>query len=496
MTNVLGLQAEEYARNGWYVFPLRPRDKRPLTANGLDAATTNIDTIRRWWAKTPDANIGLNCGKSGLAVVDLDKHEKFDGLQEWDALTARQHISPHTSTSLTGGGGKHLLFKIPECVEIKSSVGRLAPGIDIRAAGGYIVLPPSIHPSGKAYEWADESTKIEQLPAAVVDILTHEPDPWQILTLKDAFAPRRPLKWIVDGIISEGSLNIFYGAPGALKSMLLTDMGACVASGAKWLGIATVPTAVLWLDFDNGRRRTDERVAAVSRARRLNDAAPFYYVSMPRPRLAAGDPEAVAALLERMVDRNIGLVMIDNLGKVAGDVEENSADMQLPMDGLRFLSESGAAICLVHHQRKANGLANIRSGETLRGHGSIEAALDLAMLVTREENTVTATPTKTRGPMVREFTALFEFTQDEYHELVTAAFSRVDVQAEEKQDELNLRETILAEVRAAGLMSANDIFKAVGGNRNHILDVLRQMNLERLLAKKPNPRGGFLLTLP
>lgn len=485
------------------MFPLKPRAKTPLTAHGFKDATTNIDTIRAWWAKAPTANIGLNCGKSGLVVVDLDKRGDHDGLQEWDTLTDKNHLSIHTSVSLTGGGGRHLLFKAPAGVEIKNSAGKLAPGIDIRGEGGYIVLPPSIHPSGKPYSWADTSSTIEILPQPVIDILTYEPDPWQIFTLRDAFAPREPLEWIVKGIISAGSLNIFYGPPGALKSMVLADLAVCVASGQRWLaapndkdsGIATLPSAVMWLDFDNGQRRTHERFAALARARKLNDATPIYYASMPEPTLTAGDTESIRGLAARLIDRNIGLVIIDNLGVIAGDADENSAEMQQPMAGLRWLAETGPAVIVLHHQRKSNGLTT-RKGEGLRGHGSIEAKIDLSIEITRDGELITLDPAKERGPKVKPLTATFAFENDANDELVTARFWPVDTEAEKVEEQKNMRDNILEIVRIGQPISANEIYKQVGGNRNQVLDVLRQMNLERQLAKKANPRGGFLLTLP
>jgi len=289
----LGQQAEEYAKAGWYVFPIKPRDKTPLTPHGLNDATIRIDIIRRWWEKAPQANIGLNCGKSGLIAIDLDKHGEQDGLTQWETLTQRYGLNPMTAISLTGGGGRHLLFRIPQDCKIKNSAGKLAPGIDVRGAGGYVVLPPSIHPNGKPYAWSDD-VAIEPLPLPILDLLTREPDPWQVFTLKDAFAPRDPLIWIVEGIISEGSLSIWYGAPGTLKSMFLSDMAVSVAAGYRWLtqpdnpmtGLVTAPGAVLWLDFDNGQRRTHERFAALARARNLSDSTPVYYVSMPSPMLA------------------------------------------------------------------------------------------------------------------------------------------------------------------------------------------------------------------
>ncbi len=504
----LGLAAEEYARSGWFVFPLKPGDKKPATANGLDAATVDINRIRSWWAKTPAANIGLNCGKSGIVVVDLDKHDKSDGLVEWQDLKSKYHFSTNTSESLTGGGGRHLLFKAPQGIEIKSSVGRLAPGIDVRSEGGYVVLPPSIHPNGKPYEWAEDTGKIETLPEPVIDILTHEQDPWRAFTLRDAFAPRAPLVWIVDNIISAGSLTIWFGSPGTLKSMLLTDLSVCVATGRHWLttpddpqsGIATVPTPIMWLDFDNGERRTHERFAALARARKLNDAAPITYYSMPSPRLAAGDTDSIHSLLERIVGRDVGLLVIDNLGKISGGLDENSADMQMVMDGLRHVAENGPAVIVIHHQRKSSGEnKNARAGETLRGHSSIEAAIDLSMQVSREEETVTVTPVKTRGHTIKEFSATFSYENDEYHELTSARFWPVDmdkVEAEEARDEENFKQTVLDEVRKEGTTSATKLFGAIGGNRTHLFEVLRQLKLEKKLLEKPNPRGGLWLYLP
>src|SRR3990172_3571395 len=109
----LGKQAEEYARMGWYVFPLKPRDKTPLTTHGLNDATTKIETVRGWWGKVPQANIGLNCGKSGLVAIDLDKRGEHDGLSELEAIAQKHGLQLQTAVSLTGGRGRHFIFIIP-----------------------------------------------------------------------------------------------------------------------------------------------------------------------------------------------------------------------------------------------------------------------------------------------------------------------------------------------------------------------------------------------
>lgn len=501
LPKTLGQQAEEYAKTGWSIFPLRPRDKTPLTAHGLKDATTNIDTVRRWWAQAPQANIGLNCGKSGLVVIDLDKRGENDGMAEWASLTRGLDIK--TSVSLTGGGGQHLLFKSPDGLQIKNSAGRLAPAIDVRGEGGYIVLPPSIHPSGKPYAWQDSTTTIEQLPPQVIDILIHEPDPWQVFTLRDAFAPREPLTWLVEGLVYAGSLSIWYGAPGTLKSMILSDLAVSVASGSHWLskpgdpltGTVTNPGAVMWLDFDNGQRRTHERFAALARARNLPDSTPLYYVSMASPILATGDAESIRSLAARVIDRDVRLVIIDNLLAVSGGMDENSADMQMPMAGLRWLAETGAAVIVIHHQRKTQS-GKARTGETLRGHGSIEAALDSAILITRDDQTVIVTATKVRGVSIKPFSAKFTFDNDAQHELKTARFWPIDLKAEAaadaEEEENELEENIISELAKFGAMSANQAYDRVGGNRTNVLFTIREMVKEGKIGQKQGARG-FLI---
>lgn len=492
--------AIDYASAGWAVFPVAPRAKTPLTSNGFKAATTDAKIIRDWWAKTPEANIGLDCGKSGLVVIDLDRRGDKDGFAEWAELVERQHLPAKTYTSLTGGGGQHLLFKAPAGVEIKNSAGKLAPGIDVRGAGGYIVLPPSIHPSGKPYQWADPFVEIEPLPEPLIDTLTREPDPWKIFTLRDAKQPREPLTWLVsDRILPMNSLSIWYGAPGTLKSMVLADLAMCVAAGHPWLarqdkrrGHATLGGPVLWLDFDNGQRRTQERFAALAAAHNVPPSAPLHYVSMPEPRLDVGDTESAAALADRIVRLNAQLVIIDNLGVICGNADENSADMQKPMGGLRWLVEAtGTAVIVLHHQRKTpaatgNGPAS-RAGDSLRGHGSIEAALDYAVLVNRDDDDVILKATKARGPNFKQLGLKFTYENDENDELTAARFFPTDAPSPDELNAARFEQDIIDVLRKTPYLNANEICKKLNGNRQAILDCLRTMRNASQIGERPGP---------
>lgn len=93
--------AVAYASRGWHVFPVAPREKRPATRNGLLDAVTDVGIVSTLWELTPHANIAVNCGASGLFVVDLDGEE---GCDAWIGLCARYGAHEHTLTADTGGG--------------------------------------------------------------------------------------------------------------------------------------------------------------------------------------------------------------------------------------------------------------------------------------------------------------------------------------------------------------------------------------------------------
>lgn len=232
----------------------------------------------------------------------------------------------------------------------------------------------------------------------------------QIFTMKDAYTPRAPLAFAVSGLFPLPSLSIFYGAPGTLKSILLAYFAGCVSSNKNCLNRDVTQSPVLWIEADNGRRRTHERFAAIGRALDLTEDAPLYYVSMPTPWLNAGSDQQICDLINRVKELGVKFICIDNLGLISGGADENSDDMITVMSNLRYVAEeTGAAVVVIHHQRK--GINNGRAGEQLRGHSSIEGAIDLALHVKREENSnvVMLSSTKTRDVDVEHFGAEFRY---------------------------------------------------------------------------------------
>jgi hypothetical protein len=145
--------ALSYAARGVPVFPCEPSGKKPLTYNGFWEATTDERRIKAWWGRWPKANIGVPTGRaSGLLVLDVDAGAGFESLAE---LELSRGELPKTARARTGGGGEHVYFRYPKDIEVRNSQGYLGLGLDIRAKGGYVVVPPSR--TTTPYEWVDRS---------------------------------------------------------------------------------------------------------------------------------------------------------------------------------------------------------------------------------------------------------------------------------------------------------------------------------------------------
>lgn len=165
MTGGLACSALEYAARGWLVIPLHSptaRDcscgraecespgKHPRAVHGLKDASRDPASVREWWNQWPDANIGIVTGpESGILVLDVDGKQGEQSLIEFER---RGWHVPDTFTAQTGGGGQHIYFLWPESADVRNSQSKIAPGLDIRGRGGYVVAPPSLHASGARYE--------------------------------------------------------------------------------------------------------------------------------------------------------------------------------------------------------------------------------------------------------------------------------------------------------------------------------------------------------
>lgn len=188
MTCPLEIAAEYAPRLGWRVFPAAwPENggcscyrkgscdspgKHPLFRGWQQEATCECNRILAWARRFPRANVGVTTGAaSGIVVLDVDpRHGGEESLAE---LEARYGPLPETVEVLTGGGGRHLYFKHPGS-PVPNKVA-VAPGLDIRGDGGFVVGPGSLHASGRHYVFevthGPEDVALATLPSWVVELL-------------------------------------------------------------------------------------------------------------------------------------------------------------------------------------------------------------------------------------------------------------------------------------------------------------------------------------
>lgn len=172
--------ATHYAGKGWHVFPCWPDAKNPVTSNGLDDATTEPAQLRAWFEGSRN-NIAIATGaRSGILVVDLDTKKGIDGIANWKALVAANGGNfGQPLVSRTPSGGLHLVYAHVEGA--RNSQGKLAPGVDVRGEGGYVLEGPShvIERDGKTgeeiyrgrYEWLSDITEPSAPPAWLAALL-------------------------------------------------------------------------------------------------------------------------------------------------------------------------------------------------------------------------------------------------------------------------------------------------------------------------------------
>jgi len=156
--------ALQAAQSGFAVFPVQ--NKRPLVAWRSDSSTDE-DTVRamQWGEAT---GIGVDCGKSGLVVVDIDDLDAVPALADevgWDPTTDETRIAR------TGRGGLHIFYRAGS-TEVRNSASKVVQGVDIRGSGGFVVIPPSFHENGERYEWLNDHEPAP-IPERMVEVFNY-----------------------------------------------------------------------------------------------------------------------------------------------------------------------------------------------------------------------------------------------------------------------------------------------------------------------------------
>ena len=227
--------ALHYAAHGLPVFPTSIK-KEPLTAHGYKDATTDPAKIRAMFRNPRAAGVATPTGTiTGLVVVDRDRKNGVDGVATCEALETDLGKLPPTLQQRTGSGGDQLLFLYPEGVTIKNSQGGqskgLGKGIDVRAMGGLIVLPPSKNEAG-TYVWQNNLDPAP-LPQKWVDRMKERPRPEVerkpapgIVALESSAYGRKALETECQAVASEPQ-----GSRNARTNQAAFAVGQLVAGG-------------------------------------------------------------------------------------------------------------------------------------------------------------------------------------------------------------------------------------------------------------------------
>jgi hypothetical protein len=231
-------EALRLAQEGWAVLPLAPGGKQPMLKEWPKRASRDPAQIARWWEAQPRANIGVACGPSGLVVIDLDVKGGACGPAAWEALCAELGLSPwDTAAASTPSGGWHLYYAAPEGMPIGNSAGKLGPGIDVRANGGYVVAPPS-RIEGGSYAWI-ERANLQPLPAPVARRLADQRPPPRAgpdASRRDADAS---LAAYVRKAVDSEAQNVAHAREG-MRNHTLNVAAYCLGQlvAAPWAGLA------------------------------------------------------------------------------------------------------------------------------------------------------------------------------------------------------------------------------------------------------------------
>lgn len=200
--------AVSYAHRGWPVFPLH--GKVPYKdSHGHREATTEEERIARWWTHHPGANIGLPTGEaSGVLVLDMDMPEGYYSMK----MLVRDFGSlPDTRRSRTANGGLHYFYRYPQDgTTYPGTVGlHQLIGLDVRAEGNYVVLPPSRLYGRKYYTWPRPELPIAQAPQWLLTLLSKAEEEKHLTPHGMRFASDTGEKWLGKALsqATEGNRN-------------------------------------------------------------------------------------------------------------------------------------------------------------------------------------------------------------------------------------------------------------------------------------------------
>jgi hypothetical protein len=353
---------------------------------------------------------------------------------------------------------------------------------------------------------------------------------WQLSDSADLIEPPAPREWLIDGLLYRGQITMFFGPPGIRKTLFLMDMCASLALGENWLmrqhnqpdhkSLATFHTTraanILWLDYDNGQFETQIRIRAAMMGRNGLGQGTFRYMSEGIPWLALDNASHVRKLITMALDMQSDVIVIDALGMVMGEVDENSPAVASVIAKLKEIrAATGAAILVVHHPSKSG--AQTLNASTYNASGSAKFSnffeWTIELRSGEEQDIIAVEVVKNRGwAKHKKFAA--EFTYEHFghehpelaHELKSFRFYPAAVESKGEQRDAAVQEAI-TDALAGGEMNQKDLVACVKADvlddagivagEVAIRDVIKNMVANKaIVLRQSAPRQPVFYALP
>jgi RecA-family ATPase len=189
-----------------------------------------------------------------------------------------------------------------------------------------------------------------------------------------AIQPQPPIDYLIVDLITNSSLNVFYGEAGSKKTYSALSMAVAVSHGIEWLGFTTKKAPVLIIDEESGEKRLSRRLNEVMKGMNCEASEQLFFISLAGFKL---DKKEDVRTIESEINKvSAKLVIFDALADIMDGDENSKKDVQPVMNNLRKIADNtDSSILLIHHANKGGGY---------RGSTAIKASSDLMVQVTSE----------------------------------------------------------------------------------------------------------------
>jgi len=231
---------------------------------------------------------------------------------------------------------------------------------------------------------------------------------YSIKSASEAMKPQPPLDYIIDKLITNPSVNIFYGESGSKKTYTMINMAVCVANGKDWLGFKTKQSPVLIIDEESREKRLLKRINETVKGEEIKHVDNIYYICLAGFKL--DNDEDAKKIESEIKNTKSKLVIFDALTDIMDGDENSKKDVQPVMNALgKIADNTGASLIVIHHSNKGGGY---------RGSSTIKGSSDLMVFISSniDDKTINFEIEKNRDGNFNAWAAEASWTKDATNE--------------------------------------------------------------------------------